>query len=282
MDEKPTYVSHDSLLRYEYLVPSQGAAESGSERVTSPSALSGDREALVTCGMTIRRGASYEHQIVNLVFGDGGLRGYQVAGSTTHWSRLPNVVADNDGDLYLSWVDGLEPGPSDVFFATTVQRVRERVDGLTGSDLLSASLNTAFSAVTGVAAMPLAISWALGPVIWALVVGHFIGGSGVRSAKGYAALAVGIIIYQVSKLYFSPSLLNYVPFSASVPFLPEGLHYPLQAMVPVGVAGLATLGTVFALVRAQTSNLLVFSLVFILIDASLTVMVYGPGLAALA
>jgi hypothetical protein len=282
MDERPTYVPYDSPLRYDYLVPSQGTAEFGSERVTSPSALSGHREALVTCGMTVRRGASYEHQIVNLIFGGGGLQGYQVAGSTTHWSRLPNVVADGDGDLYLSWVDGLEPGPSDVFFATTVQRVRERVDGLTGGDLLSATLNTAFSAVTGVAAIPLVLSWALSPVIWAVVAGHFIGGSGVRSAKGYAALAVGVIIYQVSKLYFSPSLLDYVPFSASVPFLPEGLYYPLQALIPVGIAGLAALGTVFAFVRAQTSNLLVFSLVFILIDASLTVMVYGPGLAALA
>jgi hypothetical protein len=282
MDERPTYVSHDSPLRYEYLVPSHGLTEPGSERMTSPSALSGHQEALVTCGMTIRRGASYEHQIVNLIFGDGGLQGYQVAGNTTHWSRLPNVVADDDGDLYLSWVDGLEPGPSDVFFATTVQRVRERVDNLTGNDLLSAALNTAFSAVTGVATIPLVISWTVSPAIWALVVGHFMGGAGVRSPKGYAALAVSVLIYQVSKLYFSPSLLNYVPFSASVPFLPEGLYFPLQALVPVGIAGVAALGTVFALLRAQTSNLLVFSLVFILIDASLTVMVYGAGLAALA
>ena len=281
-DERPTYVAHNSPLRYEYLVPSQGMAEFGSERVTSPSALSGHGEAMVTCGMTMQRGVSLEHQIVNVIFGDGALLGYQAAGSTTHWSRLSNVVADRNGDLYLSWVEGLEPGPSDVFFATTAEHVRERVDTLTGGDLLSAALNTAFSAVTGVRAIPLVISWAVSPVIWALVAGRFIGGSGVRSAKGFAALAIGVIIYLASKLYFSPALLDYVPLSAWIPFLAEELYYPLQALVPLSIAGLAALGTTFVLLRAQTRNLLVCSLVFILIDAFLTVMVYGPGLVLLA
>ena len=230
----------------------------------------------------MQRGVSLEHQIVNVIFGDGALLGYQAAGSTTHWSRLSNVVADRNGDLYLSWVEGLEPGPSDVFFATTEERVRERVDTLTGGDLLSAALNTVFSAVTGVAAIPLVISWAVAPIIWALLAGRFIGGSGVTSGKGYVALAVGVIIYQVSKLYFSPALLDYVPFSAWIPFLPEELYSPLQALFPLGIAGLAALGTTFVLLRAQTRNLLVCSLVFILIDAFLTVMVYGPGLPLVA
>jgi hypothetical protein len=284
-DERPTYVIHDSPFRYEYLVPSQGVqgvAEGGSDRLTSPSALSGHQEAIVTCGMTMQRGVSLEHQIVNLIFSDGGLLGYQAAGNTSHWSRLPNAVADGNGNLYLSWVDGLEPGPSDVFFAATVEQVRERVDGLTGADLLSAALNTAFAAMTGVPAIPLVISWAVSPVIWALLAGLFLGGSGVRSAKGYAALAVGVIIYQASKLYFSPSLLEYVPFSVSIPFLPESLYSPLRTMVPLIIAGLAALGTAVALVRAETRNLLAFSLAFILIDAFLTVMIYGPGLALLA
>lgn len=283
--EKPTYVRHDAALRYEYLVPShgvQGVDEGGSGRLTSPSALRGHQEAVVTCGITMQRGVSLEHQIVNVVFGDGGLLGYQVVGNTPHWSRLPDVVADGNGDLYVSWVEGLEPGPSDVFFATTAEHVRERVDTLTGGDLLSAALNTAFSAVTGVTMIPLVISWAVSPIVWALVAGRFLGGSGVRSAKGYAALAVGVIIYQVSKLYFNPSLLEYVPFSASIPFLPEALYSPLQVSIPLGIAGLAALGTTIALVRAQTRNLLVFSLVFILIDACMTVMIYGPGLALLA
>jgi hypothetical protein len=281
-DENPSYEAHDSPFMYEYLAPSTGEAESGSERVTSPFALLGDDEAMVTCGMSMMRGVSLEHQIVNLTFDDGGLLGYQVAGNTTHWSRLSSLVADDKGNLHLSWVDGLEPGPSEVYYATTAQTVRERVDGLTRDDLLSAALNTVFSTVAGVAAIPLAVSWVLPPIIWAFVAGRFTGGQGTRGARWYAALVIAVVVYQASKLYFSPGLMEYVPFSASVPFLPMALFALLRVLAPVGIVGLATLGATLALARTGTGNLLAITLVFVLTDAFLTLMAYGPGLALLA
>jgi len=282
MDENPSYEAHDSPFKYEYLVPSTGEAEFGSERVTSPFALGGHDEAVVTCGMTMMRGVSLEHQIVNLIFGDGGLLGYQVAGNTTHWSRLSSLVVDAEGNLHLSWVDGLEPGPSAVYYATTAQTVRERVDGLTRDDLLSAGLNTVFSTVAAATAIPLAVSWVLPAIIWAFVAGRFTGGQGSRGARWYAALVFAVVIYQASKLYFSPGLMEYVPLSASVPFLPVALFAVLRVLAPVGIVGLATLGATLALARTGTSNLLAITLVFVLTDAFLTLMAYGPGLALLA
>ncbi|MCJ7620682.1 MAG: hypothetical protein MUP64_10750, partial [Anaerolineae bacterium] len=282
MDENPSYEAHDSPFKYEHLVPSTGEAELGSERVTSPFALGGHDEAIVTCGMTMMRGVSLEHQIVNLIFDDGGLLGYQVAGNTTHWSRLSSLVADGEGNLHLSWVDGLEPGPSAVYYATTAQTVRERVDGLTRDDLLSAALNTVFSTMAGVAAIPLAVLWVLPPIIWAFVAGRFTGGQGTRGARWYAALVIAVVIYQASKLYFSPGLMEYAPLSASVPFLPTALHALLRVLAPVGIIGLATLGAFLALARTGTNNLLAITLVFVLTDAILTLMAYGPGLALLA
>ena len=282
MDENPSYEAHDSSFKYEYLVQSTGEAELGSERVTSPFALGDQAEALVTCGMTMMRGVSLEHQIVNLIFEDGGLLGYQVAGNTTHWSRLSSLVADDEGNLHLSWVDGLEPGPSAVYYATTAQTVRERVDGLTRDDLLSAALNTVFSTMAGVAAIPLAVLWVLPPIIWAFVAGRFTGGQGTRGARWYAALVIAVVIYQASKLYFSPGLMEYAPLSASVPFLPTALHALLRVLAPVGIMGLATLGAFLALARTGTNNLLAITLVFVLTDAVLTLMAYGPGLALLA
>ena len=281
MDEKPTYEPHDSPYGYEYLVPSRGEAEFGSERVTSPSPLASREEAMVTSGMTMFRGASLEHQIVNLIFGDGGVLGYQVACNTTHWSRLSNLVVDRDGDLHLSWVDGLEPGPSAVYYATTARAVRERVDGVTRDDLLFAALNTAFTAVFGASAIPLAILWVVPALIWVFLAGRFLGSQGIVGAKGYVALIFAVLIYEASKLYFSPALLNYVPFSASIPFLPEGLHASLQVVVPFAIAGVAALGAWYALRRSETGSLLAVSSVFMLIDVFLTLIVYGPGLAML-
>jgi hypothetical protein len=281
MTEQPTYQTYDSPFSYDYLVPSRGDVESGSLRVTSPSALAGHQEAVVTWGMTIWRGVSPEHQIVNLVFGGGELSGYQVASNTIHWSRLSNLVADQDGDLHLSWIEGLEPGPSDVFYATTAPAVRDRVDGLTREDLLLAALNTVFGAVAGVPAIPLAIAWILPAFAWAWVAGRFVGRPGARRVVWCVALVIAVVIYQGGKLYFSPQLLEYVPFSASIPFLPTALYAPLRVLTPICIAGLATIGAALAVLRSDTRNLLAVSLVFLLIDAFLTVLIYGSGLAML-
>jgi hypothetical protein len=281
VEENPVYVSHDSPFEYEHLVPSSGDEETGSERVTYPSALGGHQEALVTCGMTMRRGVSPEHQIINLIFSDGGLLGYQVAGNTTHWSRLSNMVADWDGNLHVSWVEGLEPGPSDVYYATTAQRVKERVDVLTRDDLLFAVLNTVFSSVAALPAVPLALLWVLPPLVWAVVAGRWWVGGEMSSVAGYAAFALAVVVYEVSKLYFSPGLVRYVPFSASIPFLPTELYTPLRVAVPLGIILVATCASVWAIVRTETRSLLTVALVFVLVDAVLTLAVYGPGLALL-
>jgi hypothetical protein len=278
IEEKPIYVAYDSPLRLEYLVPSTGEEEYGSERLTDPSALAGYREAMVTCGMTMSRGMSVEHQIVNLIFRDGGLLGYQVANNTAHWSRLSNVVTDQNGDLHLSWVEGLEPGPSAVYYATTSPEVRQRVDGLTRDDVLFAVFNTAFAAVAGVPAIPFAVLWLLPSLVWALIVGRFMGDR-VQGTAGYAALAITLCLYQASKLYFSPSLLAYVPFSASVPFLSAGLSASLRVVVPVGILLVSGAAAAYAMIRVESRSLLAVSLVFILVDALLTLTIYGPGLA---
>lgn len=282
VEEQPTYVTHASPYAYEYLVPIQGETEFGTERISYPSALLGDREAMVTAGMTMLRGVGLEHQIVNLVFSGGELLGYQVAGNTTHWSRLSHLVADRNGQLHLSWVDGLEPGPSDVFYASTSPAVQERVDHLTGDDLLFAGLNTAFSAVAGLPALPLAIAWLVPPLVWAFLASRFLlGGQGLTGPRGYVVLVVGAVLYEAAKLYFSPGMLGYVPFSVSVPFLPVAWYDPLRALVPVAILGAGGLGVALALLRTEVRNLLAATLILCLIDAFLTLIIYGPGLAVL-
>jgi hypothetical protein len=280
-DEKPTYVEYDAVHNYEYVVPSRGDSELGSERIAEPSPLTSPREGLVGFSMIVSRGASRESQITNLVFADGTLVGYQLACNTAHWSRLSNLTSDSDGNLHLSWVEGLEPGPSEVYYATTSSVVRDRVDHITGDDLLAAALNTAFSAVKGVPTIPFILLWVLPPLIWTFIASRFLGEGGARSRRGYLALAIAIILYEASKLYFSPGLLKYVPFSLSVPFLPEHWYAPVQALVPVAILGAGLLGVAYVLLRAESRSLYLTCLVFILIDAFLTMIIYGPGLAVM-
>ncbi len=281
MDEKPTYVEYDSPHGYGNLVPLAGDAELASERIADPSALMSTEEAIVTCSAIVMHGTSRESQIVNVVFAGGQPSGYQLACNTSHWSRLPNIAADTSGQLHLSWVDGLQPGPSEVYYASTSAVVRDRIDGLTVDDLLFAALNITFSAMTGVPMIPFVVLWVIPPLIWTFIASRLLGEESARRASGYLALAIAVVIYQASKLYFTPTLLGYVPFSVSVPFLPADLYLPLQVLVPVGIAGLAALGVAYTLLARGSRSLFTACLVFVLIDAFLTMAIYGPALVVL-
>lgn len=129
--------------------------------------------------------------------------------------------------------------------------------------------------------IPFVVLWVVPPLIWTLIAGRFLGEESARSAKGYLALAIAVVIYQASKLYFTPTLLGYVPFSVSVPFLPADLYMPLQVLVPVGIAGLAALGVAYTLLARGSRSLFTACLVFVLIDAFLTMAIYGPALVVL-
>lgn len=279
MEERPTYVAHDSPYQYEFLVSSNGKTELGSPRIAAPFALAAQDEAVVTFGMQVMRGLAMENQIVNAMFGDGILMGYQLACNTTHWSRLPSLVAESDGTLHLSWVEGLEPGPGEVYYASTSAALRERADHLTSADLLLALVNTIFSTTAAIVMMPFVLFWAVPVLIWVAIASLLLGESGVRSARGSLALTIGLVVYLLTKFYSTPELLTYVPFSISVPFLPASLHVLLQIAVPLCIAGMGVLALLYAMLRAGTRSLLTASLAFVISDAFLTALVYSPGFA---
>jgi hypothetical protein len=59
------------------------------------------------------------------------------------------------------------------------------------------------------------------------------------------------------------------------------LYTPLRVVMPLGIVLVATCASVWAILRTETRSLLAVALVYILIDAMLTLAVYGPGLALL-
>jgi hypothetical protein len=116
-------------------------------------------------------------------------------------------------------------------------------------------------------------------LIGALVVDHVLGEGGVRSPAGYAALAVVILAYQLVKFYSTPELIEYVPFSLSAPFLSARAYTWLRVLVPVCITGLSVTSVVYGLVQDKVRSLVTASLSFVLVDALLTVLVYGPAFA---
>jgi len=281
VEEYPEYVAHEAPYAYEYIVPLLLPPQFGTHVIDTPSPLPAQAEEVpVAFSALIRRGAGMEAQIVIGIFAEGRLVGYQLAGKTTHWSRSPSLVSDSSDNLHLSWAEGLEPGPSDVYYATTSSLVKKRVDSLTSQDLALGLFNSFFGAAAGFAMMPLVIVWLIPAVVWVAISGRFIGQAGVQGRRGRLALAIGLVVYLITKAYLAPSLLTYVPFSGSMPFLPYSFEFPLRVVVPLFISGCAVGALIYALRRVKTVSLLLSSLTFMLVDALLTVAIYGPGLVA--
>ena len=284
VEEYPEYVSHEAPYAYDYIVPLLSPPEFGVMNyvIDAPFPLSAQaEEVLVAFSALVQRGAGRESQIVVGIFAEGGLQGYQLAGKTTHWSRSPSLVADQGGSLHLSWVEGLPPGPNDVYYASTSTAVKERVDRLTSQDLTLGLLNSFFGAAAGLAMIPLVAFWLLPSLLWVAISGRFIGREGVQGRKGRWALAISLVTYLITKAYLTPSLFTYVPFSASMPFLPSSLEMPLRVVVPLFITGVGVIGAFYAVSRVKTRSLVAASLTFLLIDAFLTITIYGPSLARL-
>jgi hypothetical protein len=283
VEEYPEHVSHDAPYSYEYIVTLPSPPEFGTMNymIDTPSPLPAQAEEVpVAFSALVQRGAGMEAQIVTGLFTEGRLVGYQLAGKTTHWSRVPSLVSDSSGNLHLSWAEGLEPGPSDVYYASTSPSVRERVDRLTSQDLSLGLFNILFGAAGGFAMMPLMVFWLIPPGVWVAISGRFIGKEGVQGRKGRLALAISLVIYLITKAFLTPSAFTYVPFSVSMPFLPSSLEIPLRVVVPLLISGCAVGALIYALRRLKTASLLLSALAFMLVDALLTVAIYGPGMAA--
>jgi hypothetical protein len=221
-----------------------------------------------------------EAQIVVAIFAGGQLEGYHVACKTTHWSRSPSVVADSVGNLHLCWAEGLAPGPSDVYYASTSALVKARLDRVTSHDLVLGLFNTAFGAAAGLAITPIVALWLVPSVVWVAISGRFIGQEGVQGRRGRLALAIGLVMYVLTKALVTPSLFASVPFSAAMPFLPSYLEMPLRVAIPLCTTGAAAGTVIYILRRMKTVSLLLPSLTFMLLDALLTVVSYGPALIA--
>lgn len=279
VEEHPEYVSHGAPYTYEYAVPLLPPPEYGTSMIDTPSPLTEQAEEVpVAFSAVIQRGAGMEAQILIGIFSKGRLVGYQQACKTTHWSRVPNLASDSNGNLHLSWAEGLEPGPSDVYYASTSPLVKERLDRLTSQDLVLGLLNTLFGAAAGFAMMPLVVLWLIAPLVWVGISGRFIGQEGVQGRRGSAALAISLVTYLISKAYLTPSLFTYVPFSASMPFLPSSFEMPLRVFVPVVTIGAGVGAVIYASRRVKTRSLLLSCLAFMLVDGLLSVAIYGPGI----
>jgi hypothetical protein len=215
-------------------------------------------------------------QISTAFLQDGDAVSYQLLSFTPSDSADPAIIADQTGQLYVTWLEKDASPGSKVFFASTAPEIRGALGTLTWRDLGQLSAETTFGLLGGALLIPLVLVWMLPPLV---VVGltSVIRQEGARFTDlgTLVTLVPAITTYWLTKLLTLPGIRDYVPFSAWLPFIPSWLGALLRWIAPLLFTGLGLLAAWNYTYRRSNPSTLFFVLIFAAVDGVLTVAVYG-------
>lgn len=220
-----------------------------------------------------RRSAS---QIGMVYMKDGLPTSYQLLSFTQQTSSDPTVISDNDGRLYITWLESGDVSRFNVLFASTSPAIRETFNPVTMDDVTQLSAATIFGLLTGILLAPVAaMIWLVVPVITIPLTSIFRRGEQtLRSPGTMVTIIVAVIVFQIVKIASLPAMTDYVPFSAWLP-LPNIVKAPLQIVVPLVIM----IGSLYAswnfTYRRNSNSPLFFMLLYIAVDTLFTMSIYG-------
>jgi hypothetical protein len=201
---------------------------------------------------------------------------YQLLSFTQQSSTDPTVVSDEEGRLYTTWLESGDVARFDVYFASTSPDIQRTFKPVTADDVTQLSAATIFGLLTGILLAPIAaMIWLVVPIITIPLTSIFRRGEQtLRSPGTILSLVIAIIVFQIIKIASLPAITDYVPFSAWLP-LPDLLKVPLQISVPILIMIGALLISWNFTYRRNSNSPLFFMLLYIAIDALLTMAIYG-------
>jgi hypothetical protein len=210
-------------------------------------------------------------QIAIALFEAGQFKGYQMAAKTESLSRQPALAVDDAGNLHLAWREGAAGDL--VFYATTAPDTRSVLDQMSVGDIVQVLLRGGVESAATIMLFPAALPW-LVPGLTLLIIWM-----ALKSRAGWLDVspwlpAIGAVgLYQGAKLFFMPTIVSHVPFSAWV-YIPVSWGLPLRVGVPLLILSLAVLVAERVRRRYPQSALLLY-MAFALTDMVLTLAVYG-------
>jgi len=214
---------------------------------------------------------------VSAVFFQGGApTGYQLLSFTPSGSTYPAIFSDEAGQLYFTWLEkGALPGWA-VYFASTAPDIREALDNVTSDDVGRLSAETLFGVLAGTVLIPFAVVWIVPSLIVLALTGRIRGAEKRLTSFGtIVSLTLALITLWVIKIAVLPGILEYVPLSAWLPIIPSWFNAPLQLGVPLLIAGLAFLAARYYTGRKEQHSVFLFMVIYVVVDAILTVAFYG-------
>ena len=279
-EAKPRFLPAQGDLPYSLLVPPPAdtqAASSDSRFVYMASPVPGHRDELGVLFTTELSTRNSSHlQTILTIWAGGQMNGYQIVGKTTSTSLRPQALLAPAGGLHAVWIDTAGFGQYDVYYATTDAEGKANLNRFTWGDLLSASLNTAWTIASSLSFFPVIIFWAFIPFVWVIGYYFFTVEGDLRRSGPKIALAVAAVLYVVAKFFVLPAgFLDYVPF---LDVVPEHLVGVLMFGIPLLVLALAVLASVLYARRSESKSLLVAYVIFCAVDGLVSFAIYVPTL----
>jgi hypothetical protein len=239
-----------------------------------PSTTSGQNEGLgifVVAQVSTRNQTNT--QVAWALFEEGQLKGYQLPSAAGNALR-PEAALDQYGDVHLVWLDTGGFGRYEVYYASTSEEAKANLDRVTLQDRATDLLNALWNLAPALGFFPpVFLLWTALSFAWVCLY-YFIRVEGGMERHGSrAALAVAIVLYELSKLFLMPGVLFYVPFIDRVP---EGLQIIPVLAIPLLTALTAAAALWFYARRRQYRSLFASYLIFVLTDSLLSLVIYVP------
>ncbi len=273
-EARPRYQQIDRYAPADHVVvPSEGDVWTGFIEMPQVLPWSGPGAA-VLANMTYDFRVNPRSQLALLLLEDGKLAAYQQPALTRQFSLQPSGAVSPDGQLHIAWIDLERPGEYSVYYASTRPETVAALDRRTGNDTFNDSVDLAWGMASGLTLIPLSIVAAL-PIIFVCGIYYVTGHDGsLRGNLGAEfALVVALVLYLVTKLIIMGGLLDRPPLMNAIPPNLAGIW---TWLVSLAIAGVSLIAMLIYILRNKRPELLKAALLFLAVDALMTLLVYGP------
>jgi hypothetical protein len=207
---------------------------------------------------------------------DGKNTGNQLLSFTSTTSQRPAITSDDAGYLYATWLEGTRGGGYPVYFASTTPGLVAENATLDQQDYGRLLTETLFGLASGVLLLPFVFAWGLVPTLFIFFTGFLRKDGEPITARGtLITVTIAILLYWISKLLILPGILDYIPFSAWIPFIPDVLGTILRIGLPILTSLIALRVAWHFTYRRERNSPLFFLLTFIAIDGLASIAIYG-------
>ena len=219
-----------------------------------------------------------KEQVNMAYFYEGEPVSYQPLSFTTTLSTSPNLLNSPDRHLYAVWLEKIESDFYSVYFASTEPEIKETMSRSTSRELGRVAAQVSFGLLVGILMAPVAAGvWVVAPlgILFLFAPLRKMGSRRTQDIMGIISLVFAITAFWFGKLAMLPGMMDYTPFSAWVPEVPQILASVLRWAVPIANSLIAIFVAWFYTYRQSNKSTLYFLLIYVGADSLLTAAIYA-------